>query len=53
MSRTIKGSKPAGMDFWSKRGNSIGKILGTGHDVKFVTRRRERAEAKKACLTND
>ena len=53
MSRTVKGKKPIGCDFWSKRANSIGKILGTGSYVKLLTHRRERAEGKKSCLKQD
>lgn len=50
MSRSRKGSKAPGFDFWSKRGNSIGKYLGTGKYVKHLTHKRERDSGKKIDL---
>lgn len=44
MSRTIKGSKGVGYDFWSRRPCSKN---GYGPIVKDMTKRRERMEEKK------
>lgn len=43
MSRTRKGSKPMGYDYWSKRPYSKN---GYGKDVKDMTHRKERAMSK-------
>lgn len=43
MSRTIKGSKPIGYDYWSKRPYSQS---GYGPHIKQMTKRVERQQAK-------
>lgn len=43
MARTKRGSKPAGYDYWSRRPFSS---LGYGPDIKHMTRKTERAQAK-------
>lgn len=48
MSRTRKGSKPAGFEFWSARpGNKHGNLM--GKDAKRFTHRRERQEGRRSC----
>lgn len=47
MSRSKKGSKGPGYDYWSRR---PGSGMGHGPDVKEVTHRAERQEAKKAVV---
>ena len=52
MSRTRKGSKPPGYEYWSKRpGNKHGGLLGV-HQKKF-THRTERKQGKDQCRDND
>ncbi len=49
MSRTIRGSKPFGYEFWSARpGNSHG-AQGYGPYAKLNTHRRERRASKRMC----
>lgn len=43
MSRTQKGSKGAGYDFWSRR-CAGDHAMGVGHDAKRETKRRERRQ---------
>ena len=43
MSRTKKGKKPPGFDYWTKRPGNIGGINGHGPSAKKITKRRERA----------
>ncbi len=45
MSRTRKGSKPIGYDFWSRRPG--GSCLGFGPEAKNITHRKERMIDKK------
>lgn len=48
MSRTKKGNKPTGTDFWSRRpGSNAGGAIGTGPIAKNITKRRERSLKKK------
>ena len=48
MSRTRKGRKPAGFEFWSARpGNKHGNLM--GKDAKRFTHRRERQEGRRSC----
>ncbi len=49
MSRTVRGSKPAGYDFWSRRGKAA---WGYGGYAKQLTKRRERKEDKDICTNN-
>lgn len=43
MSRTHKGSKPVGYEYWSKRpGNKCGNLLGADKFTKKLTHSRER-----------
>lgn len=43
MSRTQRGSKPVGYEYWSKRpGNKCGNLLGAGKSTKKLTHSRER-----------
>jgi hypothetical protein len=46
MSRTKRGSKGPGYDYWGKRPKS--GICGYGKDVKTISKRIERARAKAA-----
>ena len=43
MSRTKKGKKPLGFDYWTKRPGNIGGINGHGPSAKKITKRKERA----------
>lgn len=45
MSRTKRGSKPCGMDFWGGRGDLCAP--GTGPYIKLLTHRKERCENKR------
>ena len=48
MSRTQRGSKPAGYEYWSKRpGNKSGNLLGPGSLAKKLTHSRERLRGNK------
>ncbi len=55
MSRTNKGAKPPGFDYWSKRPvkgtDSQGRASGFGPKVKKLTHRSERRQGKK--VTNE
>ena len=52
MSRTRKGSKPPGYEYWSKRpGNKHGGLLGVRQ--KKFTHRAERKQGKDQCRDND
>ena len=44
MSRTIKGKKPIGYDYWGKR--AMSGSCGFGPVVKRMTHKKERAQAK-------
>ncbi len=47
MSRSIKGSKPPGFDYWSKRpGNICGGRCVTGKGNKYTKRQTHKAERK-------
>jgi hypothetical protein len=46
MARTVKGSKPPGYDFWSRRCFGSG-CMGFGPAAKYVTKRRERARNRR------
>ncbi len=46
MSRTIKGSKGSGYDFWTRRPGNTG-CSGYGPFVKHTTHRRERTQSKR------
>lgn len=48
MSRTIKGSKGPGYDYWSRRHPGNG-IIGHGKKVKKRTHKYERQKAKEEC----
>lgn len=50
MSRSKRGSKAPGFEFWSKRGNSIGKFYSCGKYTKHLTHKRERDSGKKIDL---
>ena len=47
MSRTIKGSKPIGCDYWSKRIGNKGGANGCSSYAKHYTHKRERLESKR------
>lgn len=44
MSRTNKGSKGAGYDFWSRRAGNESKCNSPGPITKLITHRKERRE---------
>jgi hypothetical protein len=46
VSRTKRGSRPVGYDYWSKRPGNKGGISGHGPDAKKRTRRTERQQGK-------
>ncbi len=46
MSRTKKGSKGAGYEYWSARPGNKGGGNGLGKDAKKLTHKRERAQQK-------
>ena len=46
MSRTVKGSKGPGYDFWSRRAGNTG-CSGYGPVAKHVTHRKERGQSKR------
>lgn len=47
MSRTKKGSKAIGFDYWSRRPMSGWSPSKDGKSVKFMTHRRERIQGQK------
>ena len=49
MSRTKKGSKSPGYDFWSRRPPG-GGCAGSGPEAKKITHKAERAEKKRVIL---
>ena len=52
MSRTVRGSKPPGFEYWSKRpGNKHGNLMGIY--AKKFTARKERSEGKLACASEE
>ena len=46
MSRTKRGSRPGGYDYWSKRPGNSGGCAGHGPNAKKRTRRTERQRSK-------
>jgi hypothetical protein len=46
MSRTKKGKKAVGFDYWGKR--ALSGSCGFGSEVKRLTHKKERAQAKQA-----
>lgn len=53
MSRTIKGSKPIGFDFWSARPGNKHGAGGYGKAAKKFTHRAERQISKIMCIKED
>jgi hypothetical protein len=52
MSRTIKGAKGCGYDYWTRRLGNNG-MQGYGKDVKRRTHRLERLEGKRVCRRDE